>query len=121
MDSTTAVSALSALAQASRLAVFQTLVELGPEGAFPSELAQRLEIPPNTLSFHLKTLAHAGLVTSAASGRFVRYRADFARMQQLVDFLTRNCCGGDPSRCAPATSAAAARPARSAAVARPAR
>lgn len=107
MDTKHAVAALAALAQASRLSVFQRLVELGPEGAFPGDLAQALDIPPNTLSFHLKTLSHAGLITAEPSGRHIRYRADFGRMQALVDFLTRNCCGGDPSKCAPKT-----RPAR---------
>lgn len=107
MDTKTAVSALSALAQASRLSVFQTLVELGPDGAHPGELAQRLDIPPNTLSFHLKTLAQADLVAAEQNGRFIRYRANFARMQALVDFLTRNCCGGDPSKCAPRSPAVA--------------
>lgn len=107
MDNTHAVSALAALAQASRLAVFRALVELGPEGAHPGDLAQRLEIPANTLSFHLKTLAHADLVTAQPAGRFIRYRANFERMQDLVGFLTRNCCGGDMSRCAPAPEACA--------------
>lgn len=110
MESKAAVSALSALAQASRLSVFRELVELGPEGANPSELAQQLDIPPNTLSFHLKTLSHAGLVTSEHNGRFIRYRADFGRMRELVDFLTRNCCGGDPAKCAPQARAAVALP-----------
>lgn len=111
MDGKAAVSALSALAQASRLSVFQTLVELGPEGACPGELAQRLDIPPNTLSFHLKTLSHADLVTREQHGRFIRYRANFEQMQGLVDFLTRNCCGGDPSKCAPRAAATVALPA----------
>jgi DNA-binding transcriptional ArsR family regulator len=102
MDPSTAVPALAALAQASRLEVFRRLVELGPEGAHPGELAAHLGIPPNTLSFHLKTLAQAGLVSGESRGRFMRYRADFARMQALIDFLTRDCCGGDASRCAPA-------------------
>lgn len=106
MDNRHAVDALSALAQASRLAVFQTLVEAGPEGALPTAIAQQLGIPNNTLSFHLKTLAHADLVTSEQSGRCIRYRANFARVQALVDFLTRNCCGGDPSKCAPAGASA---------------
>lgn len=110
MDSKAAVSALSALAQASRLSVFQTLVELGPEGAYPSELAQQLDIPPNTLSFHLKTLSHADLITSEQNGRFIRYRANFEQMQGLIDFLTRNCCGGDPSKCAPQASVPVALP-----------
>lgn len=102
MDADLALPALAALAQASRLAVFRRLVELGPEGGHPGELAEELGIPANTLSFHLRTLSHAGLVTSESSGRFVRYRADFDRMRGLIDFLSRDCCGGDPSRCAPA-------------------
>lgn len=101
MENSDAVAALAALAQSSRLAVFRTLVELGPDGAHPGELAQALDIPGNTLSFHLKTLSHADLVTSEQSGRFIRYRANFERMQHLIEFLTRNCCGGDPAQCAP--------------------
>lgn len=105
MDTEDAVPALAALAQASRLAVFRMLVELGPEGAHPGELAQALEIPPNTLSFHLKALLQAGLVSAEPTGRFIRYRADFERMNALVDFLTRNCCAGTATRCSPAASA----------------
>lgn len=101
MDNKHAVDALSALAQASRLAVFQALVAAGPDGALPSEMAQSLDIPANTLSFHLKTLSHAGLVTGEQLGRCIRYRANFARVQALIDFLTRNCCGGDLSKCMP--------------------
>jgi ArsR family transcriptional regulator len=108
MDTKDAVAALAALAQTSRLAVFQMLVELGPEGAHPGDLAQKLDIPPNTLSFHLKTLSQADLITAEQSGRFIRYRANFGQMQVLVDFLTRNCCGGDMSRCAPADTGCAA-------------
>lgn len=110
MDTKTAVSALSALAQASRLSVFQKLVELGPAGAHPSELAQAIDIPANTLSFHLKALSHADLVSSEQSGRFIRYRANFAQVQALVEFLTRNCCGGDPTGCAPQASVAVTSP-----------
>ena len=104
MDTKQAVTALAALAQTSRLALFQTLVEIGPTGAHPGELAHRLEIPDNTLSFHLKTLSQAGLVNAERNGRFIRYRAVFAQMHELVDFLTRNCCGGDMSLCAPAAA-----------------
>ena len=103
-----AVTALAALAQASRLAVFRHLVELGPDGAHPGDIAAALAIPPNTLSFHLKTLSHAGLVDAEPSGRHIRYRANFARMQALVGFLTDNCCGGDATRCAPVACAPAA-------------
>ena len=101
MDTKTAVPALAALAQASRLTVFRWLVELGPEGAFPSDIAARLELSPATLSFHLKALQHAGLVDADRSGRNIRYRANFAVMRELLDFLTQNCCGGDASQCAP--------------------
>lgn len=101
MDTKNAVAALSALAQQSRLAVFRWLVERGPEGAFPGELTERLEIPPATLSFHLKNLLHAGMVEAEQQGRHIRYRANFPRMQDLLAFLSQNCCGGDPSKCAP--------------------
>lgn len=101
MDTKNAVTALAALAHASRLGIFRHLVELGPEGAFPSDLAQKFDIPGATLSFHLKSLAHAGLIEAEKTSRNIRYRANFTAMQELVDFLTQNCCGGDPSKCAP--------------------
>lgn len=101
MDMKQAVPALAALAQASRLAVFRHLVELAPDGANPGDIAQALDIPANTLSFHLKSLLQAGLIAAEPSGRYIRYRADTGRMQELVDFLTQSCCGGDPSRCLP--------------------
>lgn len=101
MDLKQAVAALSALAQDSRLAVFRALVERAPDGANPGDLAEALGIPANTLSFHLKTLAQAGLIDAQASGRFIRYRADITRMQDLIEFMTRNCCGGQPEKCAP--------------------
>lgn len=110
MDNAEAVPTLAALAQASRLAVFRHLVELGPGGAYPGDIAQALGIPPNTLSFHLKSLAQARLVVAEPEGRFIRYRAGFDRMQALVDFLTRNCCGGDMARCPPVACAPAIDP-----------
>ena len=119
MDSRTAVPALAALAQPSRLAVFRWLVEVGPEGACPGDIAERLGIPAATLSFHLKSLAHAGLVESNRDGRFIRYRANFALMQALVDFLSKDCCGGDPSRCAPTRNPAPRRAATKAGRRRP--
>ena len=106
MDSNAAVTALSALAQPSRLAVFRWLVECGPQGAFPGEIAERLGITPATLSFHLKALQHADLVERDRNGRFVRYQANFAVMNALLDFLTTNCCGGQPALCAPACAPA---------------
>src|SRR5688572_13695732 len=109
MDMKTAVPALAALAQASRLAVFRHLTALAPDGAHPGDIASALDIPANTLSFHLKALANAGLVTAEPNGRFIRYRADTGAMLDLVGFLTETCCGGDPSRCAPKKSTTARR------------
>ena len=102
MDIDNAVTALAALAQNSRLAVFRHLVALGHEGAFPGELIEYLDIPGNTLSFHLKTLSHAGLVTTEQQGRNIRYRADIDRMDALIGFLRDHCCSGQPELCAPA-------------------
>ena len=101
MKTNEAVTALSALAQDSRLTVFRRLVELAPDGAFAGELAEFLEIPGNTMSFHLKSLSQAGLITAEQQGRYIRYRADLEKMEGLVGFLTDNCCGGQP--CAPQT------------------
>lgn len=101
-----AVSALSALSHESRLAIFRQLVEAGPAGDTPGSLAARLGIVPSTLSFHLKELAHAGLVTSRASSRFLVYSVDFERMASLMAFLTQNCCGGMPAECPTAVQAA---------------
>lgn len=94
-----AVSALGALAHASRLAIFRHLVELGPEGAFPGELMEKFELPAATLSFHLKNLTLAGLIEGEQQGRYIRYRANFQQMQGLVDYLTQHCCGGERSQC----------------------
>ncbi len=94
MDTPAAVAAFAALAQPSRLAVVRLLVEAAPDGAFPGELAERLAIPANTLSFHLRTLGHAGLVSAEQCGRNIRYRINIALVHALVGFLTENCCGG---------------------------
>ena len=94
MESTDAVKALAALAQESRLAVFRALVEAGPDGLTPGDLAARLCIAANTLSFHLKELSHAGLVSQERAGRNLIYRAEFARMHALLAYLSRNCCEG---------------------------
>jgi len=96
METNTAVTALAALAHDSRLEVFRQLVQAGPQGVVAGELAARLGIPANTLSFHLKTLHHAGLVASRQAGRYVHYSANYAAMGALLGFLTENCCGGLP-------------------------
>ena len=94
VDKKSAVRALGALAQDSRLDVFRLLVQAGPEGMPAGEIAERLGIPSSTLSFHVKALAHAGLVESRQQGRFIYYSADFRAMNGLVAFLGENCCGG---------------------------
>lgn len=93
MESKAAVTALGALAQDSRLQVYRLLVQAGPEGIAASDLAQALEIPANTLSFHLKTLSHAGLIRSRQQSRFIYYSANYEQMNDLLGFLTENCCG----------------------------
>lgn len=99
-----AVKSLAALAQDTRLDAFRLLVQAGPGGLAAGDLAVRLDISPPALSFHLRGLAHAGLVRSRQDGRFIYYSADYDAMQSLVDFLTENCCGG--SSCAPARTPA---------------
>ena len=99
METNAAVTALSALAQTSRLAVFRALVQAGPAGMAAGTISELADIPPSSLSFHLKELSHAGLVASRQDGRFVIYTAQFDVMNALLGFLTENCCGGNP--CAP--------------------
>lgn len=86
---------LAALSQPHRLRIFRTLVVAGTAGATPSALAERFKLAPATLSFHLKELLTAGLLTQERDGRNLIYRADFARMNQLLGYLTENCCQGD--------------------------
>ena len=92
MKSFQAIEALSALASEARLAVFRLLVKRGPQGYTPSELAERLKLPAPTLSFHLKGLVHAALIVSRREGRNLYYSPNFDRMNDLVGFLTENCC-----------------------------
>lgn len=99
MNRARAVKSLAALAQETRLEAFRLLVQAGPEGLAAGDLAGRLEISPPALSFHLRGLAHAGLVRSRQDGRFIYYSADYDAMRSLVGFLTENCCGG--ATCAP--------------------
>lgn len=106
METNSAVAALSALAQASRLAVFRVLVQAGSQGLAAGRISEQTGIPPSSLSFHLKELSHAGLAASRQEGRFVIYTAQFETMNALLRFLTENCCGGNPCTpvCAPACS-----------------
>lgn len=105
MEIKQATAALAALGQSTRLSVFRCLVQAGPEGRMPGEIAEILSLAGATLSFHLKELAAAGLVQAEPRGRFICYRADFDAMRELLGFLTENCCGGNatcaPPACAP--------------------
>ena len=95
MDTINALAALAALAQESRLAVFRLLVQAGPSGMAATKIADSLSIGPTSLSFHLKELTHAQMVTSVKQGRSIIYSANFETMNSLLGFLTENCCGGN--------------------------
>ena len=105
MEINEAVTALAALAQSSRLAIFRILVQAGPAGLPAGRIAELAGIAPSSLSFHLKELSHAGLAGSRQAGRFVIYTARYEAMNGLLDFLASNCCGGNPctpvSKCTP--------------------
>jgi len=108
MESTTAVGHLAALAQESRLAVFRLLVQAGAEGLSAGDLASRLELPAPTLSFHLSQLKSAGLAQCRRESRSLIYTANYGAMNELLGYLTENCCGGQPEQCAPASACAPA-------------
>jgi DNA-binding transcriptional ArsR family regulator len=99
MNIADAVQSLAALAQETRLSIFRLLVQAGPEGLSAGQLSEALQVPPATLSFHLKELSHAGLASARQEGRFVFYSADFEQMAALMSFLTQNCCSGMPREC----------------------
>jgi ArsR family transcriptional regulator, arsenate/arsenite/antimonite-responsive transcriptional repressor len=107
MKTTEAVNALAALAQDTRLEIFRLLVQQGASGLAAGEIAEQLGVSPATLSFHLKELSHAKLVTSRQDGRFVFYSANFGSMSRLLAFLTENCCAADGGACATGTAACA--------------
>ncbi len=106
MKTKSAIAALAALAQDSRLAIFRLLVEAGPRGMPAGAIGEHLGIPPMTLSFHLSRLRHAGIVTSRRNSRWIIYSANFATMGRLVDFLVEDCCKGGPPACRSARGAA---------------
>ena len=109
MEITLVVGALSALAQETRLRIFRALVARGPAGLPAGRIAQRLDLPGPTLSFHLAGLRRAGLVECRREGRSLIYSASFAAMRGVVDYLTENCCREAEVPCAPARGAARAR------------
>jgi ArsR family transcriptional regulator, arsenate/arsenite/antimonite-responsive transcriptional repressor len=101
METEKVVRALGAIAHEHRLAVFRMLVERGPDGLSAGTIAERLGMPPSSLTFHLQQLLHAGLVTQRRLSRQLIYAADFTAMNGLLTYLTANCCGGGAASCAP--------------------
>lgn len=107
MDAEPVIAALGALAHETRLEVFRMLVQRGPDGLPAGAIAAELDIPPSSLTFHLQQLAHAGLVTQRRVSRQIIYATDFAAMNQVMGYLTENCCGGAET-CVPVCRPAAA-------------
>jgi DNA-binding transcriptional ArsR family regulator len=101
MDKLDALAGLAALAQETRLAVYRLLVQAGPQGMAAGEVADALGLAPNTLSFHFDRLRHAGLVSVARQGRSLIYAARYETMNNILAYLTENCCGGRPELCEP--------------------
>jgi ArsR family transcriptional regulator, arsenate/arsenite/antimonite-responsive transcriptional repressor len=116
METASAIAALAALAQENRLDVYRLLVEAGSSGMAVGRIAERLGLPPATLSFHLSQLKHAGLVSFRRDGRSLIYSANFAAMNELLGYLTKNCCAAEGADCditAEACGAGGSRPAAS--------
>jgi ArsR family transcriptional regulator, arsenate/arsenite/antimonite-responsive transcriptional repressor len=121
MDTESAISSLGALAQETRLAIFRMLVEAGARGLAAGTIAERLEIPASSLSFHLAELHRAGLVAQRRESRSLIYSANYSAMNALLGYLTENCCGGNPAACAPVLNRAVSPRARGASYEAPAR
>jgi len=94
-----AVTALTALAQETRLSIFRLLVQTGPDGLAAGRIGETLKVPGATLSFHLKELTRAGLVSARHESQFIYYAVDFERMAELMTYLTQHCCQGMPEKC----------------------
>ncbi len=101
MENNTAIAALSALAQGTRLDVFRLLVQHEPDGVAAGDIARQLNVPQNTMSAHLGILARAGLVRFERHSRSIVYRADLDGLRALTLFLVKDCCAGSPELCAP--------------------
>ena len=110
MDKQSAISALGALAQETRLDVYRLLVTQGPEGLPAGVIADRLGVLPASLTFHLKELQHASLITQRRLSRQIIYAADFTAMNAVIGYLSENCCGGESCApvCRPASASKAA-------------
>src|SRR6266853_5572347 len=106
MNEVSAIAALGALAQETRLALFRLLVACGPQGLAAGAIGERLGVPPSSLSFHLQELVHARLITQRRLSRNLIYSAEYGRMNELLLYLTENCCGGGAAACVPACNPA---------------
>lgn len=100
MDKSSATAVFESLASGVRLDIYRLLVKTGPQGMVAGDIGAALAVPPTNLSFHLKALTHAQLVSVVQEGRFQRYRANLALMQSLIAYLTEECCSGHPEQCA---------------------
>ena len=100
MERNTATSIFESLSSGLRLEIYRLLVRHGPEGLVAGEIGSILDVPASNLSFHLKALTHAGLLSVEQEGRFQRYRANLPLMQELIAYLTEECCAGHPEQCA---------------------
>jgi ArsR family transcriptional regulator len=109
MEKSLAIGALAALAQDSRLDAYRLLVQAGSDGMPAGQVAAALGLPPNTLTFHFDRLRQAGLVTVRRDGRSMIYAARYDTMNALIGYLTENCCGGAPEKCAPVACVPAAK------------
>lgn len=100
MNQAIATAVFESLASSIRLDIYRLLVRNAPDGLVAGEISETLELPPNNMSFHLKVLVQASLLTVEQQGRFLRYRANLDLMQQVIAYLTAECCAGQPERCA---------------------
>jgi len=101
VDKSDAIAVFESLSSGVRLDAYRLLVKQGPGGMVAGEIGSALDVPPTNLSFHLKALTQAGLLTVVQEGRYLRYRANLALIQDLIGFLTAECCSGHPEQCAP--------------------
>ena len=110
MDKNTATTIFESLSSGVRLDVFRLLVKKGLNGMVAGEIASTLDIPPNNLSFHLKAMTYAKMVTAEQEGRFQRYRANMPMMLDMIAYLTEECCAGHPEQCADMRAASSCSP-----------
>ncbi|MDD2834501.1 MAG: helix-turn-helix transcriptional regulator [Methylotenera sp.] len=110
MDKTTATTIFESLSSGVRLDVFRLLVKKGLDGMVAGEIATALDVPPNNLSFHLKAMTYANMVSVEQEGRYQRYRANFPMMLDMIAYLTEECCAGRPEQCADMRAASSCSP-----------